>query len=85
MQLLDFIISNGGIVDVMLLLMGIPVAAVARINYKNNRILADKYNQIDKLTLLNSFLISDIIGKKVVKVHRNGDYEIINPLNEKND
>ena len=44
--------------------------------------LAYKYAQLDKLNLVHAHIISDRLGIKTVKIHRNGDFEIINPLNQ---
>jgi len=84
MYLINLLISLGATPAVMIIfLMGLPVAYLAWANFKRNKILTEKYNQLDKLTLLNSFLLGDLTGKKIVKIHRNGDYEIVNPLNQK--
>ncbi len=40
--------------------------------------LSGKYNQLDKLLLL----VCDRSHRDVVNIHRNGDYEIVQPLNE---
>ena len=39
--------------------------------------LSGKYNQLDKLLLL----VCDRSHRDLVKIHRNGDYEIVQPLN----
>jgi len=83
MELLTWVMANGSGVDVAIFVMGLPVAYLAWHNMKRNKVLTEKYNQIDKLTLLNSFLLADLTRKKIVKIHRNGDYEIVNPLNQK--
>lgn len=84
MQFINLLISLGATPAVMIVfLMGIPVAYLAWTNMKRNKELTIKYNQLDKLTLLNSFLITQLNGESVVKIHRNGDYEILNPLNKK--
>jgi len=40
--------------------------------------LSSNYNQMDKLLLL----VCDRSHRDLVKIHRNGDYEIVNPLNK---
>jgi len=40
--------------------------------------LSGKYNQLDKLLLL----VCDRSHRDMVKIHRNGDYEIVQPLND---
>ena len=83
MQLINMLISMGATPAVLVVfLMGLPIAYLAWSNMKRNKELTLKYNQLDKLTLLNSFLISQLNGESVVKIHRNGDYEILNPLNK---
>ena len=89
----DWIATHGSPVDAVIIFMGMLVVWLIRYLVKSQRSqnirmwdeikeVKQKYNQLDKLTLLNSFIISDFTGKKVVKIHRNGDYEILNPLNK---
>jgi len=91
----DWIATHGSPVDAVIIFLGMLVVWLIRYLVKSQRAqnvrmwaeikeVKQKYNQLDKLTLLNSFLISDITGKKVVKIHRNGDYQIINPSNNEN-
>ena len=92
-MILEWIATHGSPVDAVIIFMGMLVVWLIRYIVKsqkaqNARMWAEikevkqKYNQLDKLTLLNSFLISQLNGESVVKVHRNGDYEILNPLNK---
>lgn len=84
MYLINLLISLGATPAVMIIfLMGLPVAYLSWANMKRNKELTKALSQLDKLTLLNSFLLSDLTGKKIVKIHRNNDYEIVNPLNQK--
>jgi len=89
----DWITTHGSPVDAVIIFMGLLVVWLIRYLVKSQKAqnvrmweevkeLKQKYSQLDKLTLLNSFMISDITDKKFVKIHRNGDYEILNPLNK---
>jgi len=89
----DWITTHGSPVDAVIIFMGMLVVWLIRYIVKSQRAQnvrmwneikesKQKYNQLDKLTLLNSFLIAQINGESVVKIHRNGDYEILNPLNK---
>ncbi len=44
--------------------------------------LAHENRQLDKLVLIHGHIIKDKLGIKTVKVHRSGDYEIVQPLND---
>jgi len=76
----NWIMTNGTLADLIIIAMGVPVAWLAITNRKSNRSLTDKYHQIDKLTLVHSWIINLKLGVKTVKQHRNGDYEIANPI-----
>ena len=77
---INWIIANGNVVDLILLLMGIPVAWQAMNNRKINKLNTHRFHQLDKLTLVHSWIINLKLGVKTVKTHRNGDYEIVNPI-----
>ena len=81
----NWIMTNGTLPDLILLFMGIPVAWLALANRKRNRMLTEKYHQIDKLTLVHSWIINLKLDVKTVKMHRNGDHEIVNPIDVIND
>jgi len=44
--------------------------------------LAHENRQLDKLVLIHGHIIKDKLKIKTVKIHRSGDYEIVQPLNE---
>ena len=44
--------------------------------------LSGKYHQIDKMVLLHSWIIRIKLKVTTFKIHRNGDYEILDPINE---
>lgn len=46
------------------------------------KIQAHENQQRDKLVLLYGHIIKDKLGITTVKIHRNGDYEIVQPLND---
>jgi hypothetical protein len=43
--------------------------------------LSGKYHQLDKLILVHAWIINIKLGRMTVKQHRNGDYEIVEPMN----
>jgi hypothetical protein len=78
-------------VDIIIIVMGASAMAVAR--YRSSGQSGDitslkarvkqvefELKQLDKLTLLLSFIIHIKTGVKVVKHHRTGEYEIVNPI-----
>ncbi len=76
----NWIMTNGTMADLIILTMGIPVAWLALANRKSNRLMTEKYHKIDKLVLVHSWIIHLKLGVKTVKHHRDGDHEIINPI-----
>ena len=83
MMILDWISTHGSPVDAVIIFMGMLVVWLIRYLVQSQKAhnvrmwsevkeLKIKYNQLDKLTLLNSFLIAEMNGKSVVKIHRNG-------------
>ena len=62
--------------------LGLMVVAYVVILAKRQKALDRKYQQLDKLNLVHAYIIADKLNIKTVKIHRSGDYEITNPLNE---
>jgi hypothetical protein len=67
--------------DYIIIGMGFPVVAFCGFLYLKIMKLFGKYHQLDKLILLICWM-SEL---DLVKIHRNGDYEIKNPLNKTGD
>ncbi len=67
--------------DYIIIGMGSVVVAFCGFLYLKIMKLFGKYHQIDKLLLL----VCDRSHRDLVKIHRNGDYEIKNPLNKLSD
>ena len=67
--------------DYFIFSMGMVVVFFVVMLYRKHKVLTDKYNQLDKLNLLHGYIIKDKLGITTVKVHRSGDYEIVQPLN----
>jgi hypothetical protein len=67
--------------DYIIIGMGFPVVAFCGFLYLKIMKLFGKYHQLDKLILLICWM-SEL---DLVKIHRNGDYEIKNPLNKPSD
>jgi hypothetical protein len=67
--------------DYIIIGMGFPVVAFCGFLYLKIMKLFGKYHQLDKLILLICWM-SEL---DLVKIHRNGDYEIKNPLNKSGD
>ena len=66
-----FVFFCGMLVVMWILLLVKRVKEVERAN-----------RQLDKLVLLHGHIIRDRLGITTVKVHRSGDYQIEQPLNE---
>jgi len=62
--------------------LGLLVVAYVIILSKRQKALDRKYQQLDKLNLVHAYIIADKLKVNTVKIHRSGDYEIVNPLNE---
>jgi len=62
------------------LVISLLICAVIYLNIRIGR-LSYKYTQLDKLILVHAYIIHYELGIKTVEVHRNGDYEITNPVN----
>ena len=62
--------------------LGLLVVAYVIILSKRQKVLDRKYQQLDKLNLVHAYIIADKLKVNTVKIHRSGDYEITNPLNE---
>jgi len=67
--------------DYIIMGMGSAVVAFCGFLYLKIMKVFGKYHQLDKLILLVCF----ISKLDLVKIHRNGDYEIKNPLNKPSD
>jgi hypothetical protein len=67
--------------DYIIIGMGFPVVAFCGFLYLKIMKLFGKYHKLDKLILLVCY----ISNLDLVKIHRNGDYEIKNPLNKSGD
>ncbi len=81
--MLEEIMSHIGAstMDYIIIGMGSVVVAFCGFLYLKIMKLFGKYHQIDKLLLL----VCDRSHRDLVKIHRNGDYEIKNPLNKLSD
>jgi predicted ferric reductase len=62
--------------------LGLLVVAYVIILSKRQKVLDRKYQQLDKLNLVHAYIIADKLKVNTVKIHRSGDYEITNPLND---
>jgi hypothetical protein len=49
--------------------------------YRKVMVFIGKYHQLDKIVLL----VCDRSHRDLIRIHRNGDYEINNPLNKPGD
>jgi hypothetical protein len=67
--------------DYIIIGMGSVVVAFCGFLYIKIMKVFGKYHQLDKLILLVCY----ISHRDLVKIHRNGDYEIKNPLNKPSD
>ena len=67
--------------DYIIIGMGSVVVAFCGFLYLKIMKVFGKYHQLDKLILLVCYISS----LDLVKIHRNGDYEIKNPLNKPSD
>ncbi len=68
--------------DYVIFLLGMLVVVYVIILSKRQKVLDRKYQQLDKLNLVHAYIIADKLKVKSVKIHRSGDYEITNPLND---
>ena len=68
--------------DFIILLMGLCVVAYLRLQRKEIKKLRHEAVQHDKLILLYGHIIKSKWGITSVKIHRSGDYEIVQPLND---
>lgn len=88
MEFFEYIWREGTTTDLFIFLLGLGVAAVVVFNFLALRRLQNKYHQLDKLNLMLAHEINwlkILIGLpdgSLVKIHRNGDYEITHPLNK---
>ena len=78
--LLDLAIEYPRYALVVFLMMGMAVAGLSLFNWYNNKRLAHKYHQIDKTVIRLCDHVYMLGGPRIVRNHRNGDHEIINPL-----
>jgi hypothetical protein len=63
------------------LVMTLLIVAVYLL-YKELKLVRHKYAQLDKLVFAHSLIINTKLGVKTIKIHRSGDYEIAQPINE---
>lgn len=75
-------ILNASPADYFNFVLGLFVVAYVVILAKRQKVLDEKYRQLDKLNLVHAYIIADKLKVNTVKIHRSGDYEITNPLND---
>lgn len=68
--------------DYFIFVLGMLVVVYVIILSKRQKVLDRKYQQLDKLNLVHAYILADKLKVNTVKIHRSGDYEITNPLNE---
>jgi len=68
--------------DYFIFALGMLVVVYVIILSKRQKVLDRKYQQLDKLNLVHAYIIADKLKVNTVKIHRSGDYEITNPLND---
>ena len=49
---------------------------------EQHQLFMDRYRQLDKLVFAHALILSNKLGVRTIKVHRSGDYEPHNPINE---
>ena len=68
--------------DYFIFALGMLVVVYLVMLTKRVKNIEGKYHQLDKLNLVHAYIISDKLKVDTVEIHRSGDYEITNPLNE---
>lgn len=80
MDLINLAVEHPREALIVILMMGMAVAFLAMFNFYKNIKLAKKYQKLNTLVARVCDGLYSVTGTRLIRQHRNGDYEQINPL-----